>query len=63
MIYSCSESPSRLKGIETFFPFSLSISSLCSESPSRLKGIETNSTRILLPAVGAFGKSFPFEGN
>ena len=38
----CSESPSRLKGIETFIGDALKHKKiLCSESPSRLKGIET----------------------
>ena len=65
----CSESPSRLKGIETdnaslyaaCFNSSLT---LCSESPSRLKGIETCRPEQIEEALEVqFGKSFPFEGN
>ena len=36
-----SETPSRLKGIETYLAGAIPILRCCSETPSRLKGIET----------------------
>ena len=42
MLDQGSESPSRLKGIETRYPRSASRYIIRSESPSRLKGIETD---------------------
>ena len=45
-VISCSESPSRLKGIETHLLYRDQLVRdcwKCSESPSRLKGIETQS--------------------
>ena len=59
-----SETPSRLKGIET--PSAVStpmMYSASSETPSRLKGIETSFLFLLLKVFYKFGNTFPFEGN